>query len=247
MNNIFEHFGVEYEELEERIYFVSPSDLMYIDNFPFLPLDGTTLTYDRKSALERDEVTFITNEHPMVSGVIDLLLGSEQGNSAIILFEDAEDSTIILEAVYVLETLAPKELQINRFLPPTPIKTFINQELKVPDYDLYEVMKYGTDLSPDDVFIKPEITKLVKLMLEKTKELAKVEAQGIVTDKLEKMHNILDYEKSRLVELKKVNPNITEKEITFLHDKIGLLDTNIKDYRLRLDSLRLICSDPEDW
>ncbi|MEK7433026.1 MAG: RNA polymerase-associated protein RapA [Cyanobacteriota bacterium] len=247
MNNIFEHFGVEYEELENDNYFVSPSDLMFIENFPFLPLDGITITYNRDCALEREEFTFLTLEHPMVNGIIDILLSSEQGNTAITLFESAEDSMIVLEAIYIIESIAPKELHISRFLPPTPIKVLINENLEESEINFEEFKNELSNLSPDQVFIKPEITKLIKIMLEKNKELADIKAKEIVEEKVLNMNKLLNYEENRLIELKKVNPNITQKEIDFIKNKKNILNKNLNSYRLRLDSLRLICSEPDEW
>jgi ATP-dependent helicase HepA len=56
-----------------------------------------------------------------VTGALDLLLGSEKGNSSRI------EATIgKLEAVYLLECVAPAGLHVDRFLPPTPIHVLVD-------------------------------------------------------------------------------------------------------------------------
>ena len=52
------------------------------DAFAGLPPEGTTVTFDRARALEREEITFLTWDHPMVLGALELLLGGESGNCA---------------------------------------------------------------------------------------------------------------------------------------------------------------------
>jgi ATP-dependent helicase HepA len=176
-----------------------------------------------------------------------LLLSSEQGNSSIVLLNDSKESTIILEAVFILESIAPKELHIERFLSPTPIRVLLNHELKEEELTIEEINLTALKINPEKVFSKPEISKLVKLMLDKTEDIAEERANEITTQSLEKMNNILAYEAKRLIELKRVNPNVTEMEIEFARERILALNENIAAARLRLDSLRLICSDPDEW
>jgi ATP-dependent helicase HepA len=56
-----------------------------------------------------------------VTGALDLLLGAEKGNSS---FVESDDGTL-LEAIYVLECVAPPHLHIDRFLPPMPIRVVV--------------------------------------------------------------------------------------------------------------------------
>ena len=50
---------------------------MFVPHFPELPNEGMRVTFLRERALEREEVTFLTWDHPMVVGVLDLILGGE--------------------------------------------------------------------------------------------------------------------------------------------------------------------------
>lgn len=247
MNRIFEHFGIESEDISTGTYFVSPSNLMFVETFPRLSLNGTMITYNRKYALEREDIEFITREHPMVTESIDLLLSSGQGNSSVVLLKDSNESIIILESVFILECVAPKELYVDRFLTPMPVRILVNNKLEQVHLEMGEINSTVLNLNPDKVFSRPEISKLVKIMLDKTNELAECKAQEIIKISLEKMNNSLEYEAKRLIDLKKVNPNVTEKEIEFAQKQIVLLNENISSSRLRIDSLRLICSDPDEW
>ena len=49
-------------------------------SFPGLPSGGFTITFDRARALVREDMQFMTWDHPLVTGAFDLLLGSEKGN-----------------------------------------------------------------------------------------------------------------------------------------------------------------------
>src|SRR5439155_934455 len=69
------------EELAHRTYKLGSAGVL-ADSFPGLPAEGLTVTCDRKRALAREDIQFLTWDHPLVTGALDLLLGSEKGNSS---------------------------------------------------------------------------------------------------------------------------------------------------------------------
>jgi hypothetical protein len=63
---------------------------IFTDSSPGLPTEGLTVTCDRQRALAREDVQFLTWDHPLVTGAIDMLLGSEQGNCSFAKRPDAK-------------------------------------------------------------------------------------------------------------------------------------------------------------
>ncbi len=240
MNKIFAYFGIECEAISERTYFISPGRLTLLDHFPGLPPDGTLITYSRQQALAREDITFLSWEHPIVVGLIDILLTSEQGNAAMGQIQDHEEKMILLDAVYVLESVAPKALHADRFMPPTLVRVLINQHLEEDDTDIDRLNPKIVNMSSDRLAAQPEVLSLLRLMLEKASEVSEVKAEGIIGARLEKMNQTLAYEAQRLLDLKKVNPNVRPEEIEFAKTQFMALNENIRDSRLRLDSLRVI-------
>jgi ATP-dependent helicase HepA len=136
------------EEIAERTYRLGSAGILR-DSFPGLPSEGFTVTCDRERALVREDVQFLTWDHPLVTGALDLLLGSEKGNCSI---SEEKDKTGAprLEAVYVLECVAPQQLQVDRFLPPTPIRVVVDGE------DLETMLAQAQELADNNV---PAIVK----------------------------------------------------------------------------------------
>ena len=64
----------------------------------------------------------------MVRGSIDLMLSSEQGNSSMVTWTDpkVDAAPIMIEAIFVLESVAPARLHVDRFLPPTPVRVLVD-------------------------------------------------------------------------------------------------------------------------
>ena len=84
---VFDHYSINVEEIAPRTYRLGSAGV-FADSFPGLPAEGFTVTCDRDRALVREDVQFLTWDHPLVTGAIDLLLGSEKGNSSMIESED---------------------------------------------------------------------------------------------------------------------------------------------------------------
>lgn len=240
MNKLFAYFGIACEAISESTYFVSPGNLTLLEHFPGLPGDGTLITYKRQQALAREDITFLSWEHPMVMGMIDILLASEQGNATMAQIQDDEEKMILLDAVYVLESIAPKALHAERFMPPTIVRVLINQYLEEDDTDIESLNSQITDFEPARLAAKPEVLKLLKLMLEKSAEVSETSADKIIEARLEKMNRTLAYETKRLRDLRKVNPNVRTEEIEFANTQLISLNEHIRASRLRLDSLRVI-------
>ncbi|GAL06975.1 RNA polymerase associated protein RapA [Photobacterium aphoticum] len=107
---------------------VTPSEHMMVASYPGLPYDGCTITFDRDTALSREDLHFISWEHPMIQGGIDLLLTEGVGTTAVSLLKNKAlpVGTLLLELIYVVDAQAPKQSGIGRFLPATPIRVLLD-------------------------------------------------------------------------------------------------------------------------
>ncbi|MGQ7170858.1 hypothetical protein ACUOCP_31040, partial [Escherichia sp. R-CC3] len=108
---------------------LTPSDHMLVPDFPGLSEDGITITFDREVALAREDAQFITWEHPLIRNGLDLILSGDTGSSTISLLKNKAlpVGTLLVELIYVVEAQAPKQLQLNRFLPPTPVRMLLDK------------------------------------------------------------------------------------------------------------------------
>jgi len=249
MNRVFDHFGVTVEDIDKRTFHLSPGQL-FTDSFPGLPEEGTVVTCDRARALGREDIGFLTWDHPMVRGSIDLMLSSEKGNSSIVVWKDApaEAPPILIEAIFVLESVAPSRLHVDRFLPPTPIRIVVDMQGAdfSSSYSHAHINKQCADEESFRLKQNPELLKgLVPEMLKAAKGLAREEKSALLQSAMQDAHTRLDGEAERLRELRKVNPNVREGEIKTAESVIVDVTRNIAKAHLRLDAVRLILRGPE--
>lgn len=241
MIQLFDYFGVEYEELKENVYAVLPADNMLVEHFPQVPMDGTTITYDRTIALQREDYKFITPDHPMVSGAIDLLLGSEGGNTAIASLSGVEKSDMAVEIIFVIDCMAPKFLQPSRFLPPIPLRVVVDKNHKLKDFSEDLLKNNLKDIDFNIFFKKEDVSQdTLKGIIEAGKKYLEKDFSEKVSQAKKEMKETLSYEIERIAYLSKVNPNVREEEMEFAQKRMSLLDHYISSSSLRVDSIRLI-------
>src|SRR5690606_6199286 len=110
---LFEQFGVENEDQGSRSVVLDP-EYLSTDGFPGLKDGPQLVTFDRNTALTREDLPLLRLDHPMVSGAIDLLLEGEHGNASFLVDDTLPARTALLECVYVLACAADRELEIGR-------------------------------------------------------------------------------------------------------------------------------------
>lgn len=236
LGRLFDFFGVHAEPLGGRDYLLLPGH-MFDRAFP-LREEQLRITFDRTQALHREEITFMSADHPMVAGALDLLMGSEKGNSA---FAVAEGFTgLLLEAVFVLDSVAPPGLELGRFLPPTPVVVRLDQRRQV-HHARPARLKDGPawQLAGSSA---PQ-TEHLRALLEEARAHAEREVPALTQKAQRLMARELDHEIARLQQLRKVNDHIRPEEIDDLKNRRALLEQHIQSATLRLDSVLLIAGD----
>lgn len=243
---VFDHYSVHSEELSSRTYRLGSAGV-FAESFPGLPTDGLTVTCDRQRALAREDVQFLTWDHPLVTGALDLLLGSEQGNSSFARWPDPRTAGLYLETIYLLECIAPPPLHVDRFLPPTPLRVLVDHRgqdagKSIPAETLARQLKGGDAYALLD---QPELREeLLPSLIAKTQTIANGQVAGIVAQARKEMTAQLEHEITRLKELQKVNRSVRAEEIALLVQQQRALDQHLVGARLRLDAIRLIQRGP---
>ena len=243
VHDAFDHFGVELEEVSPRTFVFRKGNQLIVDDLPGFRGTEVAMTSDRAIATRQGELDFLTWDHPMVSGVMELLAGSEQGNSTVAFLPAPDGDALLLETLFVLDVVAPPELYVDRFLPPTPLRVVIDQRLEDVTAvfpvsalakklkDARQVLRYA-DRSWQD--------QLVPKMIAEARRVADEKRPDRIRASRDAMHKVMEKELHRLVALAEVNDHVRPEEIERIQTEIEALDYAIESAALRLDALRLI-------
>jgi ATP-dependent helicase HepA len=197
--------------------------------------------------LAREDVQFLTWDHPLVTGALDLLLGSEKGNSAFAKWPDARTAGLYVETIYLLECIAPPHLHVDRFLPPTPLRVLVDHRgndvgRTILSESFTHLLKHG---DPYPLLDQSEFREeLLPGLILKAGSIASGQVPGIVAQARKEMTAQLDHEITRLRDLEKVNRSVRAEEIDLLVQQRKELDQHLSSARLRLDAIRLIQCGP---
>ncbi len=232
---MFDQYGVHAETLDTTTYHIRP-DQMFDDWFP-LSAEGIRITFSRDEALIRPDAILMSWDHPMVTGAAELILGSERGSCAIAV-DPSQETPLKLQAIYVLETIAPPALNADRFLPPTPVIITVDHAGSAIDEPLATHLKDG---EPWKLLEHESIrTQMIPAMIEATRELAEKAAESTIAGARQCMRETLGTDYQRLEYLKQVNDNIRDEELRHARKAMTKLDKKLAEARLRLDAVRII-------
>lgn len=242
---LFDTIGVNQDDKGENAIVVKPSEQMMVPSYPGLPADGCTLTFDRDTALSREDVQFVSWEHPIVRGGIDLLLSENIGTTAVSLLKNKAlpVGTLFVELIYTIDAQAPKSSGIHRFLPQTPVRLLLDANGNDLSANV-EFESFHRQLSPVNRHLGSKMVNSVQAqvhqLIEKSEPFAEKALSEIQTTAHQEMETELKQALARLEALKTVNPNIRDDELDALRDQISTLSHHIQHAQVDLDALRLI-------
>jgi ATP-dependent helicase HepA len=243
--NLFDIIGINQEDRSDNLIVLTPSDHMLVPDFPGLPQDGCTVTFDREQALSREDAQFVSWEHPIIRNGLDLILSGDTGSCAVSLLKNKAlpAGTLLTELVYVVEAQAPKKLQLTRFLPPTPVRMLMDRN----GTNLAGQVEFETFNRQLNAINRHTSSKLVNAvqqevhaMLQQAEALVEEQARHLIETAKREADENLSTELARLEALKAVNPNIRDDEIETLEHNRNMVLENLNQAGWRLDAIRLV-------
>jgi ATP-dependent helicase HepA len=240
-----EAFGVDQEFHSEQTLILRPSEHMLTGHFPYVGEEGTTVTFSRDKALAREDMAFLTWEHPMLQEAMDMVLSTELGNAAIgtIKLKGVPPGTMLLEALYTVNCVAPRELQVERFLPLNPMRLLVDARGKdlagiVPHERLNSLIEKVK--KPTALAIIKQVHKEVEAKMSLATNQAEEQLHSVLSAAEQEMRASLGGELERLEALRRVNPSIRAEELDHLRYRIEECAVHITHANLQLQALRLI-------
>jgi len=245
MFQVLDVFGIGQDDKSDNAIALQPTEHMLSGNFPCLPDDGTTITFDRDTALACENYHLLTWDHPMVTGAMDLVLSDETGNSSIGLLKNPAlpAGTFFLECLFTLEATAPSKLQLNRYLPTTPIRILVDKNgNNLADKVSESVL--DQQLSPVKKQVALQLVKALKSqvtpLVSKAEAHAEKAVSALQTKALANMVQKLDLELQRLTALKAVNPSVRQEELDFIQFQQAELTNYINKSQLKFEAIRMV-------
>ncbi|RAX13212.1 RNA polymerase-associated protein RapA [Photorhabdus bodei] len=243
--NLFDIVGINQEDRNDNMIVLTPSDHMLVPDFPGLPKDGCTITFDREQSLSREDAQFISWEHPIIRNGLDLILSGDTGSCAVSLLKNKAlpVGTLLVELIYVVEAQAPKRLQLTRFLPPTPLRILMdlkgNNLAGQVEFESFNRQLNAVNRHTASKLVNA-VQKEVHAILQQAEGLVETQAKSLIEQAKQEADENLAAELSRLEALKAVNPNIRDDELEAIETNRQQSLLNLNQASWRLDAIRLV-------
>jgi ATP-dependent helicase HepA len=246
IERVCEVYGIDFNPtVEERGYIIFPGQEMALDAFPGLPEAGLTVTFDREQALIREDMAFLSWDHPLVTGAMDLVLGSPENTVCVAEWTGASQGGLLADLIFVLEPIRSPEFNLDRYLPPTPIRILIDRKKKLRN-DLLTLLNSVHLKRGSSQWLK-EITDFRSTqfpgIMQKGQQIAEKSAAEIRRTCLLKAEKEFNKEYKRFYSLGEMNQSFSSGALDKaerIKKEMKAVSESIKNAELRLDSLRFI-------
>lgn len=238
-------FGIEHEPGPGRSVVLRPGPHMLDDHYPGLAGGAVTATYDRGDALAHEDRLFLTWEHPMVRGSMEMLTSGGLGGAAVTVCShpDHRTGSVFLEVLCLVECAAPKGLEIQRYLPPTCLRLLLDAQGRDCSAQLAHADLKGLCLSQNrklaDTVLRSQAER-IKLLLKSAQASAERAGADLMRQARGGMQRELGAELDRLTALARVNPNVRREEIDRLEQRRERIGAELNGARVRLDAVRVV-------
>ena len=221
---LFDRLGVYSETGDDDTIILKPSENLVTGELPFLDEDGITCTFDRQVALSRDDIQFLTWEHPLIEELINVVFHSELGNASlgVIKQKSIAPGTVLVETIHTVECLAPKRLELARFLDQSPIRQLRTLEGKDISHaiscdNLSKIMR-PVDITKSATVIR-ELRDKVVAALKLSDQSADITADARKQSAIDTATSQLGEELDRIRALAERNAGIRSDEIEALTER----------------------------
>ncbi|WP_457551010.1 SNF2-related protein [Desulfobacula sp.] len=239
---VLDHYGIETDFIDKTIFKLNSTN-MTDENFPSLTSLSDTMTFNRQTAIIRDDVDFFSWDHPFVRQTFEYFITNGTGSCSTAVLKGQNSPGVLLETVFILECVAPKHLGIERYLVADPIRIVVDHKgnnitRENNFFALSKKMSQDQSTWFNDMDQVKQI--LIPSMIEKSASIARGFSENMIKKSKIMIKDILGKEIERLRQLKKINPDIREEEIILAQSQMDALLDHLSSARPRIDALRLI-------
>jgi len=244
MDQALDNLGVEIEDQSTHAFIIKPGEHMAVSEFPGLGEDGTTITFRRHVALAREDVQFLTWEHPLVQTAMEQIISGGFGQVSVgaTQHELLKRGSVLLEAHYVFDCPAPKSLNVEQFLTGDLLRVVLSSDGK----NLTEELDHEALNEAFHSIKKPLAKQLVEAkrsdlqtLLKQAEDVATEELEQLKTRAVEQAKNELGGELERLTQLSERNDSVREDELVGMQQRVDGTVRALGELRCVLDAVRV--------
>ncbi len=227
-----------------KTWVLQPTPEVKVDAIPGLPEEGLTVTTDRHEALDHDEISFLSWEHPLAQGVFDLVTTANFGTSSCVLWDGAPGRGLLMQYNFVLEPTVAPEWGVSDVAGPVFLRVLVDTNGDDCS-DWFEQLDAARNLRdtapPPGAVMKQKLEYFKTVGLSEARRIAQEQASDIAHTAGEAVERRLDHEFERVHHLLTLRGKAENSPVLAqMRKNIAERKKAAQAPQLRLDSIRLL-------
>lgn len=227
--------NIHYEPLGDSRFRLVPSDQMLVPMIPGIPVEGCEITFDRNTATAREDIEFVTWDHPLMQGLFEMISLSDLGVASIGLLpnKSLKPGMLFAEVLFNLSVQSAHTSQIQPYLTQSGLRVVVtinnanNISAALPSEKLIQVVETAGKKIRKAVV--NDYRTQISTLVDQAELLAEGETRKIINASLTQLNERAHLELARLRQLQQRNSDISDQDV----DK---LSNHFSDVREALES-----------
>ncbi|MCB1744421.1 MAG: RNA polymerase-associated protein RapA [Gammaproteobacteria bacterium] len=243
MERMFDCLGVNQQSQGYSVV-LQPGEHMLCSGLPGLAGEAVSATYSRDQALSREDMLFLSWEHPMVTGAMDVIQSGGIGNTALCTLKDSglAAGTLLVETIFTAHCPAARALQVHRFLPQACTRIVldangVDRSATLTRAQMPALVQNVPQKTAREVVKRAR--KAITILVERARAKAEQQQSAVIEAALANATAWYDEEQSRARALRDADPAQIQAHLQTLAEDRARLNTVLGQTQLRLDAIRV--------
>jgi ATP-dependent helicase HepA len=236
LENIADVLNLHYEQLDENCYRLVPSDQMLIPMIPGIPLEGCSLTFDRATAIAREDIEFVTWDHPLMQGLAEIISTSELGVASVGLLpnKNLKQGMLFAEILFNLSVQSSQNKMVERYLTQSDLRVVVTKDNTknlanaLPSEQLSWIVESAT--KPVRQAVIKDYRDQISKLAEQAEQIALLESNSIIESSLQQLNERTSLELNRLKQLQERNKEISDADIDAMKEDFLAIENALKTH-----------------
>lgn len=244
LEQLADQFGLEHEDHSANAIILRPGDHMLTESFPHLPEEGLSGTFDRQRALSREDLAYLSWEHPLVLEAMELIVKGDFGSACVstLSVKGLPAGSLLLEGFLSPAIQAPAALHLDRYLPASNARLLIDNRGRTLESKVsHEQLNSLCQTIKRKVI--PPLMRQLREPLGHLVEQAERHAEALESEwrkqALAQYRQTRQRERDRLAALANRNPEVSEADLVNFDEQSAQGEAALLKLQLNLSALRL--------
>lgn len=219
LESIADVLNLHYEQLDMNRFRLVPSDQMLVPMIPGIPIEGCEITFDRDTATAREDVEFITWDHPLMQGLTEMISLSDLGVASVGLLpnKSLRPGMLFAEVLFNVSIQSSQTKQAERYLTESGLRVVVatdnpkNLKAALPSEQLSWLVENAS--KPIRKAVVKDYRDQIAVLAKQAEEIAVNETADIIKVSLEQLNQRSQLEVARLKQLQQRNDSINDVDI----------------------------------